>query len=144
LTRYHSEFTRSIPASLPAAARPYFENPLLLVQVRPQLERAFAAAPGGRELLQTLLTSVKVSLLHGLQAIFFWSAAIMSASILLHLILKREPLRARMPAATSGATAAASAHLHPAPFPAAASSPSAIDSHADSAGCSSARRRWSA
>src|SRR4029077_15482180 len=40
LTRYHSEFTRSIPVSVPTLARPYFENPLLLMQVRPQLEQA--------------------------------------------------------------------------------------------------------
>ena len=106
LTRYHREFTQSIPAGVPAVALPYFENPLLLVQVRPQLERAFAAAPGGSELLQALLTSVKASLLHGLLAIFFWSAVIMSASIVLHVILKREPLRARMTAETPAAAPA--------------------------------------
>jgi EmrB/QacA subfamily drug resistance transporter len=96
LIRYHREFTNAIPASMPRAALPYFDNPLLLVQARPQLERMFGAAPGGPQLLQMLLMSVKASLLHGLQSIFFWSAVIMSASILLHVILKREPLRARV------------------------------------------------
>src|SRR6476659_1792123 len=36
LTQYHEEFRRSMPAGVPPAALPYFENPLLLVQVRPQ------------------------------------------------------------------------------------------------------------
>jgi EmrB/QacA subfamily drug resistance transporter len=97
LTRYHNEFTHSIPAAVPKAALPYFQNPLLLVQVRPQLEQAFGRVPGGRELLETLFANVKAALLHGLQEIFLWSAVIMSAAILLHLTLKREPLRARMP-----------------------------------------------
>ena len=47
LTQYHNEFTRSIPASVPQAALPYFENPLLLVQVRPQLEQMFGRCPAG-------------------------------------------------------------------------------------------------
>ncbi len=110
LTRYHSEFTRSIQAGVPSAALPYFDNPLLLVQARPQLERMFATVPGGRQLLLSLLTSVKASLLHGLQSVFFWSAAIMSASILLHFILKREPLRVREVVETPTAAAAVSAH----------------------------------
>src|SRR5256885_14536788 len=38
LTRYHADFARSMPAHVPAAALPYFSNPLLLVQIRPQLE----------------------------------------------------------------------------------------------------------
>ena len=96
LTRYHTEFTNTIPAVVPRVARPYFENPLLLMQVRPQLEQGFGRVPGGAALLQRLLVGVKTALLHGLQEIFFWSAVIMTASIVLHLMLKREPLRARM------------------------------------------------
>jgi len=53
---------------------------------------------GGAALLQRLLDGVKAALLHGLQEIFLWSAVIMTASILLHLMLKREPLRVRTPA----------------------------------------------
>jgi EmrB/QacA subfamily drug resistance transporter len=95
LTRYHREFTRTIPPVVPRAALPYFENPLLLMQVRPQLEQAFGRVPGGAALLQRLLAGVEVALLHGLQEIFFWSAVIMTASILVHVMLKREPLRTR-------------------------------------------------
>ena len=39
LTRYHADFTRALPAHVPAVAMPYFSNPLLLVQVRPQLDQ---------------------------------------------------------------------------------------------------------
>ena len=95
LTRYHSEFTRTIPAVVPKIALPYFENPLLLMQVRPQLEAGFARVPGGSALLERLLAGVRSALLHGLQEIFFWSAVIMTASIVLHMLLKREPLRVR-------------------------------------------------
>jgi EmrB/QacA subfamily drug resistance transporter len=108
LTRYHDEFTHTIPAVVPKAALPYFENPLLLMQVRPQLEQAFGRVPGGAALLQRLLGGVKVALLHGLQEIFLWSAVIMTASILIHLVLKREPLRTRQLA--DAAPAAAAAH----------------------------------
>jgi hypothetical protein len=107
LTQYHNEFTRSVPGNVPAAALPYFSNPLLLVQVRPQLEEMFGQLPGGMVLLQSLLTSVKTALTHGLLEIFFWSAAIMTASILLHIVLKSEPLRAR---AASDVTPPPSAH----------------------------------
>src|SRR5262245_10823766 len=107
LTRYHEEFTKTIPAVVPPIARPYFENPLILMQVRPQLEAGFARVPGGTALLDRLMVGVKAALLHGLQEIFFWSAVIMSAAILLHVVLKREPLRARAPV---DAPAAAAAH----------------------------------
>jgi EmrB/QacA subfamily drug resistance transporter len=110
LTRYHREFTGALPAAMPAAARPYFDNPLLLMQVRPQLEQAFGRTPGGERLLQTLMTSVKTALLHGLQEIFLWSAIIMSAAVLLHLILKPEPLRARVPLDQSQTAAPVAAH----------------------------------
>ena len=94
---------------VPAIVLPYFENPLLLMQVRPQLEAGFGRVPGGAALLQPLFADVKAALMHGLQEIFFWSAVIMTASILLHLFLKREPLRVRAPVdAADGA--AASAH----------------------------------
>jgi EmrB/QacA subfamily drug resistance transporter len=108
LTQYHNEFTRSVPAGMPPAAMPYFMNPLLLMQVRPKLEAIFGPTPDGLVLLQTLLQSVKTSLTHGLQEIFFWSAVIMCASVVLHLFLKREPLRTRT--ADPSVSAAAAAH----------------------------------
>ncbi len=106
LTRYHSEFARAVPSGVPRLALPYFNNPLLLMQVRPQLEQAFGRVPGGAALLQRLLTAVKASLLHGLQEIFVWSAVIMCLAVLPHLLLRREPLRARVPVEPVPAAAA--------------------------------------
>jgi EmrB/QacA subfamily drug resistance transporter len=110
LTQYHNEFNRAIPAGVPQAALPYFENPLLLVQVRPQLEQMFGAVPGGLQLMQTLFVAVKEALMHGIQEIFWWSAVIMTASIVLHLFLRRVPLRARALSESQNVSAAASAH----------------------------------
>jgi EmrB/QacA subfamily drug resistance transporter len=95
LTRYHNAFERSMPAHVPAAALPYFANPLLLVQVRPQMEAAFARFPGGSALLQTLFDNVRASLASGLHLIFVCSAVIMGCAVLLHLFLRSEPLRTR-------------------------------------------------
>jgi len=96
LTRYHREFAQSMPAHVPAAALPYFSNPLLLVQIRPQLEAAFGRVPGGAALLQTLLVNVKTSLTSGLHLIFVCSAIIMVLAVSLHLLLRSEPLRTRV------------------------------------------------
>ena len=95
LTRYHTAFAQSMPANVPAAALPYFANPLLLVQVRPQMEAAFARFPGGTALLQTLFDNVRASLASGLHLIFVCSAVIMVLAVLLHLVLRSEPLRTR-------------------------------------------------
>ena len=72
--------------------------PLLLMQMRPQLEQMFGHMPGGLQVMQTLLLSVRTSLSHALEGIFFWSAAIMCASVLLHIFLKGVPLRGRVKA----------------------------------------------
>jgi EmrB/QacA subfamily drug resistance transporter len=96
LTRYHSDFARTMPAHVPAVALPYFSNPLLLVQVRPQMEAAFSRAPGGSALLQTLFDNVRASLANGLHLIFVCSAAIMVLAVGLHLMLRSEPLRTRV------------------------------------------------
>jgi EmrB/QacA subfamily drug resistance transporter len=95
LTRYHAAFERSMPAHVPAAAVPYFANPLLLVQVRPQMEAAFSRFPGGPALLQTLFDNVRASLASGLHLIYVCAAAIMMPAIILHLVLRDEPLRTR-------------------------------------------------
>ena len=95
LTRYHAAFEQSMPAHVPAAALPYFANPLLLVQVRPQMEAAFARFPGGTALLQTLFDNVRASLASGLHLIFVCSAVIMGLAVILHVALRSEPLRTR-------------------------------------------------
>ena len=96
LTRYHTAFAQSMPADVPAAALPYFSNPLLLVQVRPQMEAAFSRFSGGSALLQTLFDNVRASLASGIHLIFVCSAVIMVLAVLLHLLLRSEPLRTRV------------------------------------------------
>jgi EmrB/QacA subfamily drug resistance transporter len=96
LIRYHRDFARAMPDHVPAGALVYFSNPLLLVQMRPQLEAAFGRTPGGLALMQTLFANVRTALTHGLQLVFFWSAVIMTAAVLLHLMLRSEPLRTQM------------------------------------------------
>ena len=95
LTRYHAVFEQSMPAHVPAAAAPYFANPLLLVQVRPQMEAAFSRFPGGPALLQTLFDNVRASLASGLHLIYVCAAAIMVPAVILHIVLRDEPLRTR-------------------------------------------------
>jgi EmrB/QacA subfamily drug resistance transporter len=95
LTRYHASFEQAMPAHVPPAALPYFSNPLLLVQVRPQMEAAFSRIPGGSALLQTLFDNVRASLASGLHLIFVCSAVIMTLAVVLHLLLRSEPLRTR-------------------------------------------------
>ena len=96
LTRYHRDFAQSMPAHVPAVALPYFSNPLLLVQIRPQLDAAFGRVPGGAALLQSLFVNVKTSLTSGLHLIFVCSAIIMVLAVPLHLLLRSEPLRTRV------------------------------------------------
>jgi EmrB/QacA subfamily drug resistance transporter len=96
LTRYNREFAQAVPAGTPSNVLTYFSNPLMLVQIRPQIEAAMGQNPSGIALMATLFAGVRSALIHGLQLIFFWSAAIMSVAVLLHLALRAEPLRTRM------------------------------------------------
>ena len=67
----------------------------MLVHIRPQLETAFGRVPGGGALLQKLFENVKTSLESGLHLIFVCSAVIMGVGVVVHLLLKNEPLRVR-------------------------------------------------
>jgi len=93
LTRYHSDFAKAVPAQVPPSLLTYFSNPLLLMQMRPQIEANFAQTPGGLKVLNALYGAVRTSLEHGITQIFFWSAVIMSVAVLIHLALRSEPLR---------------------------------------------------
>jgi MFS family permease len=95
LTRYHDEFLRSAPQGIPDEAMPYLLNPVLLAQSRDELAAIFMKTPGGLAMVQPLIASVKSSLMHGLQGVFFWGAIIMTGAVVIHLFLKREPLRTR-------------------------------------------------
>jgi EmrB/QacA subfamily drug resistance transporter len=97
LTRYHSEFAAAAPAQVPESLRAFFSNPLLLVQMRPQIEASFAQTPGGLGVLNALFGAVRNSLEHGITQIFFWSAVTMAIAVIAHLMLRSEPLRTQMP-----------------------------------------------
>jgi hypothetical protein len=106
LMRYHDEFLTLVPRGVPEAAMPYLMNPILLAQSRPQLAQIFASTPNGLAMVQPVVASVKTSLLHGLQEVFLFGAILMTAAIIPHLILKREPLRTRQASAEASAAAA--------------------------------------
>jgi EmrB/QacA subfamily drug resistance transporter len=93
LTNYHRDFAKGVPAGTPAIALPPFSNPLMLGQIRPQLEAAFGRYQGGPELLRLLFADVRMALIHGLQLIFISSAVIMTAAIVLNVLLRNVPLR---------------------------------------------------
>ncbi|MEQ1946938.1 MAG: MDR family MFS transporter [Bryobacteraceae bacterium] len=93
LSNYHAEFARAVPPGTPDQALAFFSNPLLLTQMREQMEAVFRTLPNGLQLMQTLLVSVRGSLEHGLHRIFSTSAVIMVAVLVLNLTLKNLPLR---------------------------------------------------
>lgn len=93
LSLYKSDFAAGVPKGTPAIALKPFSNPLLLVQIRPQLEAGFGRYPGGLKLLDTLMANVRSSLVHGLQVIFFAGAVAMVFGIVINLMLKEVPLK---------------------------------------------------
>ena len=95
LTSYHRDFANGVPAGTPAIALKPFSNPLMLAQIRPQLEAAFGRYPGGLQLLNTLMADVRTSLIHGLQMIFFAGAVITVGAVALNEMLREGPLRGR-------------------------------------------------
>ncbi len=93
LTIYKRDFANGIPAGTPALSLKPFGNPMLLAQIRPQLEAAFGRYPGGTNLLHVLLADVRTSLIHGLQVIFLVGAVIMTAAVVLNTLLPEVPIR---------------------------------------------------
>jgi EmrB/QacA subfamily drug resistance transporter len=93
LTSYHRDFAKGIPSGTPPEALSYFANPLLLVQMREQLEAAFGQMAGGLDLMRTLLADVRTSLVHGLHLIFLASTIVMTLGVVLNLLLKNVRLR---------------------------------------------------
>jgi len=96
LMNYHQDFGRGIPASAPANTLELFSNPLLLRQMRPQLDAAFAQ-PGGAAQLETLLRAVPQALNHGLHLVFEASAILMVLAVFLHTAMRNVPLRGHTP-----------------------------------------------
>ena len=98
LTIYKHDFNGAIPNGTPAIALKPFNNPLMLAQIRPQLEAGFGRYPGGEQLLKALLANVRTSLVHGIHAIFLVGAIIMCAAVVLNAFLREVRLKSKMSA----------------------------------------------
>ena len=101
LTSYHRDFAKAVPPGTSPEALQYFSNPLLLLQMRPQLEAVFSRYPGGPDLMRVLMINVHTALTHGLHLIFVSSALLMTGAVALNLLLKNVPLRSHHGAAPS-------------------------------------------
>jgi len=96
LTIYKHDFANGVPTGTPSIALRPFNNPLMLAQIRPQLEAAFGHYPGGLQLLKLLMGNVRLSLIHGIHAIFVVGAIIMSCAVVLNAFLREVQLKSRM------------------------------------------------
>ncbi len=96
LTIYKRDFAQGVPHDTPAIALKPFNNPLMLAQIRPQLETAFGQHPGGLQLLKLLMGNVRLGLVDGIHAIFVVGAILMCAAVVLNAFLREVPLKSRM------------------------------------------------
>ncbi len=103
LTNYHHDFGGAIPRGMPQEAMMAFSNPVLLPQMRPELEKTFRNYQDGTYLLNSLYAKVGAALLHGLQWIFVISAILMVSLSILNLLLKDVRLRHGPPTASESA-----------------------------------------
>jgi EmrB/QacA subfamily drug resistance transporter len=93
LTNYHHDFSNAVPRGIPQEAMSAFSNPLLLPDLKPQLEVTFSRYADGGHALETLYASVGKALLGGIQWIFLISAVLMVALLVLNFLIKDVPLR---------------------------------------------------
>jgi EmrB/QacA subfamily drug resistance transporter len=96
LTIYKHDFASGVPTGTPAIALKPFNNPLMLSQIRPQLEAGFGHYPGGLALLKLLMGNVRLALIHGIHAIFVVGAIIMCGAVVLNAFLREVQLKSRM------------------------------------------------
>ncbi len=96
LTIYKHDFAAGVPAGTPSIALTPFHNPLLLAQIRPQLEAGFGRYPGGLQLLKLLMGNVRLALIHGIHAIFVVGAIIMCCAVVLNTFLREVRLKSKM------------------------------------------------
>lgn len=99
LTNYQRDFAKAVPAGTAAGLLKPFANPLMLAQMRPQLDAMFGKYPDGMALLKTLLGNVRMALVHGINLIFVSSAVVMVAAVVLNLLLRSIPLKHGAPKA---------------------------------------------
>jgi EmrB/QacA subfamily drug resistance transporter len=101
LTNYQRDFSKGVPAGIPAKLLEPFFNPLTLAQRKPELDAAFGQTPGGLALLKTLLGNVGPALVHGINLIFVSSAVVMAVAVVLNLLLRSIPLHHGTPKTTA-------------------------------------------
>src|SRR5881296_146772 len=71
LTHYHQNFSKAgLPPNMPPQAVMAFENPVLLPQLRPELETVFSRYENGAQLLDTSYHNVGKALLGGIRSIW--------------------------------------------------------------------------
>jgi EmrB/QacA subfamily drug resistance transporter len=93
LTHYHRDFANAVPRDIPPEAVTAFSNPLLLAQMRPQLQTTFSRFNNGPQVLEKLYASVGPALLGGIRWIFLISAVLMIVVLAMNLLIKDVPLR---------------------------------------------------
>ncbi len=93
LTNYQHDFAASAPPGIQENLLKPFANPLMLAQIRPQLDHLFAGYADGLNLLKSLLGNVRAALVHGINLIFVTSAVIMTLAVVLNLLLRSVPLK---------------------------------------------------
>src|SRR5438093_2674986 len=67
LTNYHHDFANAVPLRVPPETMAAFSNPMMLSQIRPQLEASFSRYENGANLLQNLFANVRTALLGGIK-----------------------------------------------------------------------------
>jgi MFS family permease len=93
LTHYHHDFATAVPRDIPQEAVSAFSNPLLLSQMRPQLEATFSRFNHGPQVLDSLYARVGPALLGGIRWIFLISAILLVALCVMNLRIRDVPLR---------------------------------------------------
>jgi len=88
LTNYQRDFAAGVPADTDSRALHLLSNPLMLAQMRPQIEKLVSP-----DLFGKLLESVRGALVEGIHLIFLSSTVIMMAAVVLNLLLKNVKLK---------------------------------------------------
>jgi len=93
LRLYHDKFDVLAPQGVPPALREPFDNPLQIFHMKARLVESFSQLPHGQPLLAGMFAAVRDSLQSSLRVIFFLSAVVMAATLLLNVLMKEVPLR---------------------------------------------------
>lgn len=96
LSRYQGHLASAIPPGTPSQVQDAFRNPLQLVQTLPRLQESFGRSARGAQLLQTLMGSVKDSLVYALDGVFLIGTILVMSAFVVNFFLKEIPLRKKL------------------------------------------------